>query len=442
MSNPTANTHRRFGIVLRPGRFAAALHALPLALALLLLPACGTPQRGPAVPHELQDRALVPGFTPAARTWAAELNPDFYAAVIDSVARERADLAAQGHTGPLPPANFLAISGGGADGAFGAGLLCGWTARGDRPTFKLVTGISTGALIAPFAFLGPKYDYVLRDVYTRSTTKDIMNERSLLGGILSDGMADTTPLWKLLERYFDETMLDEIAAEYRKGRLLVIGTTNLDARRAVLWNIGAIAASDAPDRLPLVRSILVASASIPGAFPPVMLDVEVDGNRFQEMHVDGGAMTQVFVYPPSLKLADVAQREQIQRERHIYIIRNARIDPEWSQVERRTLSIAQRAISSLIATQGVGDLFRIYVGAQRDGVDFNLAFIPPSFNLRAREPFDPVYMAELFEVGRGRAVNGYPWEKAPPYFESAPIAAPTAADPRTGSAAQHAAEGR
>jgi len=409
----------------RPG-LGAMVAWLVMAIVLAAPGGC-TPGRGQAVPFELQDLAVVPGQPPAVRTWGADINPAFQAAIVEAAQRERAALAAAGYEGPLPPAEYLVLSGGGADGAFGAGLLCGWTAAGDRPRFKMVTGISTGALIAPFAFLGPRYDGVIREVYTRSRTKDIFRERGVIRGFLSDALSDTRPLWRLLERYVDERLLDEIAEEYRQGRLLLIGTTNLDARRAVLWNIGEIAASDSPDRLELVRSILVASAAIPAAFPPVMVDVEVNGERYQEMHVDGGAMTQVFVFPPSLHLRELAEREGVRRERHAYIIRNARLDPEWAQVDRRTLTIAQRAISSLIQTQGLGDLYRIYIDAQREGVDFNLAYIPRTFTVEAKEAFDPAYMSALFDLGYDLAAGGYPWEKSPPYFD-APVGEPAQGD--------------
>jgi hypothetical protein len=156
-------------------------------------------------------------------------------------------------------------------------------------------------------------------------------------------------------------MLDAIAAEYAKGRVLLIGTTNLDARRPVIWNIGQIAASGHPEALDLIRDILVASAAIPGAFPPVMIDVQVDGKTYEEMHVDGGASSQVFVYPPGLSVAATFRAEGVTRERRLYVIRNARLDPEWALVDRSTLSILERAVSSLIQTQGVGDLYRVAV---------------------------------------------------------------------------------
>lgn len=383
------------------------------ALLLLAAGGCG-PRRGAAVPHDLQDRAVVPGQTCAVRSWGAVLNPEFEHELLESLRREQAYRANLGEKGPLPPAEFLAISGGGQNGAFAAGLLCGWTDRGDRPTFKAVTGISTGALIAPFAFLGPEYDPMLRKVYTQVTTRDILVPRSMLAAILDDALADNQPLWRLLEQCVNQQLVDALAAEHEKGRVLIIGTTNLDARRAVLWNVTAIAASGHPKRLELIRSLMIASAAIPAAFPPVFIEVEADGKKYYEMHVDGGTTTQVFLYPPSLQLKKMANVERVRRA---YIIRNARLDPDWAQIERRTLKIAARAIDALLATQGVGDLYRTYANTQRDGVDYNLTYIPPTFKRPPKEAFDREYMNELFKVGYDLARSSNAWQKTPPLFD-------------------------
>jgi hypothetical protein len=414
-------------------KFRAAMTALAgFLFALLGATGCTSPVRLDAVPVANQAKASVAGM-PDVRYWADGDATDFMRDALESVRRERDLLQRAGHRGPLPPAEFLAISGGGEDGAFGAGLLVGWSAAGTRPRFKGVTGISTGALIAPFAFLGPEYDEKLKDVYTTITSKDILEQRDFLAAITNDAMADTKPLRKLVQRIVDQSMLDAIEAEHEKGRILLIGTTNLDARRPVIWNVGKIAASHHPQALELVRTLLVASAAIPGAFPPVMISVEADGQKFEEMHVDGGATAQVFVYPPSLNIRTASQQAGITRQRRLFVIRNARLDPDWAQVERRTLSIANRAVSSLIQTQGVGDLYRIYIAAQRDGIDFNLAYIPESFKTLLREPFDPVYMKELFKVGYDLAVNGYPWAKTPPGYAAPEIEPPL--PPRTAKVA-------
>lgn len=210
-------------------------------------------------------------------------------------------------------------------------------------------------------------------------------------------------------------MLRDVAAEYAKGRALLIGTVNLDARRGVIWDMGKIASLGTPEALELFRRLMVASAAIPGAFPPTMIDVEVNGKRYQEMHVDGGTVSQVFIYPPRFRLKENAASAGIHRERNLYVIRNARLDPDYVDVERQALTIVQRAISSLIHTQGIGDLRMIYEIAQRDGLDFNLAYIPQTFNAPHKENFDPGYMQALFKLGYDLGKKGYPWQKEPPY---------------------------
>ncbi|MGH9867422.1 MAG: patatin-like phospholipase family protein [Candidatus Polarisedimenticolia bacterium] len=395
------------------------------AVILFFVAGCSRPARLPAVPPELQAQAEIPGLH------GVRYRPGHLDALtrdaLESVEREQAALTAQGVQGTLPPSSFLAISGGGDKGAFGAGLLNGWSSAGDRPVFKVVTGISTGGLIAPFAFLGPAYDARLKSLYTGISSKDILIKRSVLAAVTSDAMADNTPLWNQLGRQVNREMLDSVAAESRKGRLLLIGTCDLDARQGVIWNMTKIAESKDPAAIDLFRRIMMASAAIPGAFPPTMIQVEAGGKRYEEMHVDGGTSAQVFAYPPSLQLGALAREHGLQRERNLYVIRNSRLDPEWADVERRVLSIAGRAISSLIHNQGIGDLYRIYATSRRDSVDFHLARIPGSFNVVHKEDFDPEYMKALFDVGYGMASKGYPWETAPPGFELETVQTPPGA---------------
>jgi predicted acylesterase/phospholipase RssA len=383
----------------------------------LLAQGCSTPPRKDAVPAALTAQAQIPGL-PGVRYRLTEVEAMAREGV-ESVARERAYLAANGHRGPLPTAYFLAVSGGGDAGAFGAGLLNGWTAAGNRPQFKLVTGISTGALIAPFAFLGPKYDDRLKDFYTNTGPHDIVERRSVLAAVTSDALADNRPLWDRVGREVDRALLDEIAAEYEKGRLLLIATTDLDARQPVIWNMTRIASSKDPRALELFRAVMVSSAAIPGAFPPTMIDVEVDGRAYQEMHVDGGAAAQVFLYPPSIRPGGAATKAPVERKRVAYIIRNSRLDAEWAQVERQTLGISGRAISSLINAQGIGDLYRIYTVTRRDRVDFNLAYIPQEFAAPHPGEFDTEYMRSLYAFAYGKAARGYAWAKTPPGLSEA-----------------------
>lgn len=381
----------------------------------VLAPGC-SPSRTDAVPLEMTDRAVLPGMD-ACRFWADEhQQAGFDQMWKASIERETAHLAAGS---ALPPADYLVISGGGPDGAYGAGLICGWTETGKRPHFKIVTGISTGALTAPFAFLGPEYDHVLSEVYTQVKTDQIMDPRWIFAAFFDDALMDTTPLHELLAKYVDEELLRKVAEEYAKGRLLLIGTTNLDARRPVIWNIGAIASSGDPKALATVRKILIASAAIPAAFPPVLFDVEVDGKKYQELHVDGGAMNQAFLYPSHFHLKTEEAAAHAGRERTAWVIRNARLDPEWASTQRQTLKIAGRAISALIASQGEGDLDRMYLITRRDGVEFNLAYIPPDFDLKPKEDFDPNYMRPLFERGRQDLLSGKAWSDIPPDFDEA-----------------------
>lgn len=312
--------------------------------------------------------------------------------------------------------DILAISGGGADGAYGAGVMVGWTKAKTRPIFEIVTGVSTGALIAPFAFLGSAYDPVLQETYTQVTDDNIFRKRHITALMFSDSMADTTPMAEMVSQYVTRELLDRIAAEYAKGRLLFIGTTDLDAREAVYWNMGAIATSRDPAALELFRKITLASAAIPGAFPPIMIDVTVDGRSYQEMHVDGGASRQVFLYPPAVHLGDLARQAGLERDRHLYIIRNSRLDPDWASVDRRLMTIVNRSVTALIHAQGVGDLNRMFMTSTRDGIDYNLAYIPSDFTVTKNSEFDSTYMNALFERGRAMAAAGYAWDKFPPGY--------------------------
>lgn len=385
----------------------------------LILTACSHPDRLAAVPAQRTAEATVLNRTDL-RYWpdTEQGNAAIVRDATEAYDREREERDAAGFRGPLPPAHYLAVSGGAEDGAFGAGLLVGWTEAGTRPTFKVVTGISTGALTAPFAFLGPAWDKPLTQVYTAITVQDVAQRRGLLAALFDDALADTAPLRRLISRYATPQMLRAIAAEHAKGRLLLIGTTDLDARRPVIWNIGKIAASGHPGALRLFHDILLASASVPGAFPPVMIDVEIDGQPFQEMHVDGGASSQVFFYPPSIDFG-TKFKTKAARQRSLWILRNGRLDPEWAEVKRQTLGISGRAVSALIQSQGVGDLYIMYAAAKRDGIDYNLAFIPKSFAATSSKPFDQAYMRQAYAFGRQLAAT-YPWLKAPPNFADTP----------------------
>lgn len=360
------------------------------------------------VPETLVTRSSVPGYSHI-RYWGDNgdgLSPGIVAEV---VAQQRA----AGNTSTQR--DFLAVSGGGSNGAFGAGVLFGWTATGKRPEFTIVTGVSTGSLIAPFAFLGPPYDLYLKQAYTEVSGEDIYAKKGVFGIIGSASVADNTPLRQLVSRYVTDQMLADIVREHKRGRRLLVGTTNLDAERPVVWNIGAIAASGDPGRKKLIQDILVASASIPGLFPPVNIKVVADGKSYDEMHVDGGTSNQAFMFPSNFSLKQTDKALKLgDYTRTLYVLRNGKITPEYSKVKPKLASIVGKSISSLIKTQGIGDLYRMYANSQREGIAFRAVWIPDSFTMKEPQPFDRAYMKALFDLGYEMGRNGVPWAEQPP----------------------------
>ncbi|HEB27800.1 MAG TPA: patatin [Porticoccus sp.] len=382
-----------------------------LTLVVAIAGCSNTPERN-AVPRALTLQAEIPGI-PNARFWADEW-PTFSVDIFETYSNEDFRREFSGVYGK--PHNYLAISGGGSNGAFGAGLFEGWTVSGTRPEFFMVTGVSTGALSAPFVFLGPDYDGVLKAVYTTTTTEDIAHERNIFAVFFGDSLTDTAPLQALIAKYVNAEVVEAIAREHKRGRRLFVGTVNLDAGRSVIWNIGAIATSNHPGKLNLIHEVLRASAAIPIAFPPVILPVEVNGTLYDEMHVDGGTGSQVFVYPAAVDWRIITKKLNAQGQPKIFVIRNSFLDPDYQGVNRSVMPIASRTIDSLIRTQGIGDIYQIYALCERDGNDFNLAYIPADFTEEPTEGFDPVYMGALYERGYQMGLEGYPWKKAPPGF--------------------------
>jgi len=316
--------------------------------------------------------------------------------------------------------SYLSVSGGGSDGAFGAGLLNGWTETGTRPRFKVVTGVSTGALIAPFAFLGPDYDDILKASYTTVDANRIFIARSLLSLLWAESVTDTGPLKDLVATFIDSKILAAIAKEHAKGRLLLVATTNLDAEQPVIWDMGAIASSKDPKKLELFRSILVASASIPAVFPPMMLNVEIDGKQYDEMHVDGGVFFQSFFIGALIDLPTVISAahpdytgKAVQR---LYVLRNGRITPDPKQVPRGLGSIAFRAIGSLLKVSGINDLYRLYLSCLHDNVEFRYIAIPIDYKPTTEEQFNEAEMKRQYAFGEQLAQKGIPWLTLPPGY--------------------------
>lgn len=305
-----------------------------------------------------------------------------------------------------PKATVLAISGGGANGAYGAGVLCGWTESGERPVFDIVSGVSTGALIAPAAFLGPSYDSVLRDIYTNISNNNIMKQ-DILHFLMGErpSLMDTKPLRAILNKHVTMKVMKEIAREHRAGRRLYIITTNLDARRLVLWDMGAIALMDTPAALELFHSVMLASASIPVAFPPVMITVEANGKYYDEMHVDGSIGTQLF---GALLLVGPIRERNVKLD--VFLIRNGKIADIPCEVHPNVWNIADAAFSTLITWQSYGDLYRFSAMAKQGRMNLYMTFIPYDFNPpRDGGEFDHKYMNKLFKIGYDTARSKNCW---------------------------------
>jgi len=390
------------------------LQRLLVAIALLALTsACAAKLVRDPLPAQHVDTAQVAGL-PQIRFWGDAAPPDFDAFANRHAALFRKHYADELAAGEPITLHFLALSGGAEDGAFGAGLLKGWTASGTRPEFWLVTGVSTGALMAPFVFLGPEYDHVLREIYTEldaTSLFELAPFKALFGGT---AVTKTEPFKRTIARYVDEALLEAVAAAHAEGRNLFVATSNLDAGRPMIWDLGELADSGDPRALQLFRDILLASAAIPGVFPPVMFDVVAGGQTYDELHVDGGVGAQVFTYPLQVtpRRLDAAVGRPIDRE--LYVIRNTRLIPAYEAVDPRAVPIAERSLAVLISRQGLGDIFRIYTAAKRDGLAFHLAYIPPEFDHPLPKPFDQAYMGALFELGYEMGRSGTAWSDAPP----------------------------
>lgn len=308
--------------------------------------------------------------------------------------------------------SYLALSGGGADGAYGAGVLNGWTAAGTRPEFSVVSGVSTGALIAPFAFLGPAYDATLRGVYTSGIAESLLNTPNIARAVFGSGLFGNTHLRELVARYIDQDMLRAIAAEHARGRSLLIVTTNLDTQRTVIWDMGRIAAIGSTRALNLFRDVLAASASIPVVFPPMLIDAEANGHRFQEMHVDGGVTAPVLTLPEAFLLRNGALARGLRM--NIYVLVNDKVERDFQLVPNSTIDIAARTSAAVTKTQIRSVLYETYDFARRNNFGFNLTYIDKDLPSPTSFGFETSYMRSLYQYGFDKAKAGNLWANAPP----------------------------
>jgi hypothetical protein len=343
------------------------------------------PTRPPFGPED-ETQAVVLGL-PEARAWGD--SEDEFARLLPTA------------SGP-----WLAMSGGGSDGAFSAGVLTGWTESGHRPEFAVVTGASIGALIAPFAFLGPRYDAELHKLFTTITAGDIFEDRPT-----GTSLMDSWPLKRTIEQHATPQLLADIAAEHRRGRRLLAVTTNLDAGRRVIWNMGAIAERGDEKALQLFRDVLLASASIPGIFPPVSIEAQSNGKDFSELHNDGTITAPFFIAPESV-LAGTGTVHLPAKE--IYVIANAKLIPQFEMATPQTTAVVLgRSIAVALQAGLRVELLLTLAAAQKLGITLNVAHIDPEFQHPSRGAFDPDYMQALYQLGVEQAKAGKAFETAP-----------------------------
>lgn len=373
-----------------------AMVLLSLAAAGLALQGCATIQREPFTEAQ-QVEATIPGI-PAARFWADA--PDAARKMSPSL------------TGTHGERTMLALSGGSDNGAYGAGLLNGWSQSGKRPEFTIVTGVSTGALIAPLAFLGPDQDATLKRIFTTVSSKDIYRGRFPLTIPVSPSVARTKPLARLIASVMSNDLIDRIGQEHVRGRRLFVGTANLDAQRMVIWNMGTIASSDAPGRYLLFRQVLLASSAIPAFFTPVMIESEFGGRTIREMHVDGSTTAQMLTLPDD----EITESRPATGPKplHIYLIVNNKLNGEFALVNPRTIPIASRSISLNLRSAMVGTVGLSYLYAKARGIDFNMSFIDRDFPGEDHDLFDNAYMRGLYDYGLKTGQGGDFWKKRPP----------------------------
>lgn len=315
----------------------------------------------------------------------------------------------------------LAISGGGANGAYGAGLLKGWSDEGSRPLFKIITGVSSGSIMALYTFLGKDYDAQLEDFFTRMSTKEVMGQKNFFSIIAGDSIFSSAPLARKISTIVDGKLMAKVAEEHKRGRRLFVGTVNLDAQEFVVWDMGALACNGGADSLKMFRKILLASCSLPMTFPPVHFKViSGAGVSYDEMHVDGGVIRGVFYIDRLTKNMEGAAKafgiDPSKYRPQIYILSNTYMSPIRQQIKDDLVGISVRSLDTVVGASSNGDVYRLYATAKRRGLDFNLAYIPSEFKPDPKELFDPKEMQRLFKRGYDDAINGYKWHKTPPGY--------------------------
>jgi len=334
---------------------------------------------------------------------------------IHDAAVQRANAADPGRMN-RPPKNVLCLSGGGSYGAFSAGIIYGWTCSGTRPEFDTVTGISTGSLIAPFAFLGPRYDETMKRFYTDINNNDIYKKRRIIPGLVGEAFADNAPLAKMIAGAITDDLVSEIAEEHRKGRRLYVGTTELEGNQFIIWDIGAIASDQGTAGKTLIRKVLLGSAAIPGFFPSTKIDISIDGKKYAEKHVDGGVGQGIFWRPPSIPAEKLREPNTFPLAgTRTWCIVAGKLYADPLTVKPETLEVAGAAVNDVVFAQTRGDLQRIYIQTLLTGMDYYLTSIPIEFKApKSATEFASPGMISMFNEGYRLSVEGKAWRRDPP----------------------------
>lgn len=301
--------------------------------------------------------------------------------------------------------DLLALSGGGADGAYGAGLLVGWSERGDRPVFEVVTGVSTGALMAPFAFIGPSGDAELSQAFTDGRSDHLLEARWAMA-ISGPGLFRQRPLRALIASSITAEVLNQVAAGHRQGRRLYVATTSLDTQGQVVWDMGAVAETGSRD---LFINILTASASIPGVFPPVFIDVQRNDRMVRELHVDGRTTSNFFVTPERMML-DEALFDPVDGStpRRLWIAINGRPEPSFSVASVSGLGVAGRGLDTMMKASTRMNLVATAQFARLNEFQLSVSMAPSGAGENSLG-FSRARMVSLFAEGRAAQRRGSAW---------------------------------
>ncbi len=397
-------------------RWTSVFLVIIFSMSALSIQGCAILHPRKALPLDFNGKVTIDGM-PDIRTDLDDPNPVvMQKSLVESFRQE-------GFVNPLGVKIYpvLAVSGAGANGAYGAGFLIGWHKEGSRPIFKIITGVSSGSIIALYTFLGKDYDDKLEKFFTTTSTKDVVKRKNIFSILFGNSLMSTAPLAKMISGLVDEKLIAKVAEEHKRGRRLFIGTVNLDAQEFVVWDMGAIACKGGPDSAKLFRKILMATTAIPLTFPPVYFKVISEtGEHYDEMHVDGATMRGLFFIDRLTKNMEGAAKlfgiDPSKYRPQIYVLSNSYMAPTRQQVKDSLTAISMRSLDTVVAAANSGDIYRLYAFAKRRGLDFNLAYIPDDFKPHPKDLFDMKEMNRMFKRGYDDAVAGYKWHKTPPGY--------------------------